>query len=143
MGNFAGSCIVSRVRVLVVDDSSVVRARLVAMIREVRGVVVVDEARDAREALEVSRANPPDLVVLDIHMPGASGTAILPLLKALPTAPLVAVLTNDPHEAHRRECLLGGADFFFDKAKEFERVLEVIAEPESARAAGGATTRRP
>ncbi len=123
------------------DDSTIIRARLVAMIREVPGVVAVDGARSAREGLDTALANLPDLVVLDIHMPGGSGMAILPRLKALPSAPIVAVLTNDSDDAHRRECLLMGADFFFDKAKEFERVLEIIAEPVSVRAAGAVVTR--
>jgi DNA-binding NarL/FixJ family response regulator len=124
---------VKRVRVLVIDDSAIVRARLVSMIREVHGVVAVDEARDPREALDRAQASLPNIVVLDIHMPGGSGMAILPRLKALASTPIVAVLTNDSDDAHRRECLLIGADFFFDKATEFERVLEIIAEPASVR----------
>lgn len=121
------------VRVLVIDDSAIVRARLVSMIREVHGVVAVDEARDPREALDRAQASLPNIVVLDIHMPGGSGMAILPRLKALASTPIVAVLTNDSDDAHRRECLLIGADFFFDKATEFESVLEIIAEPASVR----------
>jgi two-component system chemotaxis response regulator CheY len=114
-------------KVLVVDDSEIVRDRLVAMIRELGAVHQVGAARNADEALELVRETAPDLVVLDIHMPGTSGIAVLPALKALPLAPCVVALTNDAGEAHRRQCLALGADYFFDKAREFERVLEVIA----------------
>jgi two-component system response regulator DevR len=125
-----------RMRVLVVDDSVPVRARLVEMIRELGDVDAIDEASDAHAGLASARMDRPDVVVLDIHLPGTSGIAILPRLKALPLSPLVVVLTNDAGEGHRRQCLLAGADFFFDKAKEFEKVIEVIAGPATERSAG-------
>jgi CheY-like chemotaxis protein len=124
-------------RVLVVDDSAIVRDRLVAMIRELGPAHTVDAAPSAGEGLALARATAPDLVVLDIHMPGTSGLAVLPALKALPSAPRVAVLTNDAGDAHRRQCLALGADHFFDKAREFERVLAVVAALEPGRGAAG------
>lgn len=88
--------------------------------------VTVDEARDADEALRALAALAPVLVVLDIHMPGKTGFSILPLIKAAPSPPLVIVMTNYPTEHLRRKCLDVGADFFFDKSKQFERVIEVV-----------------
>jgi CheY-like chemotaxis protein len=125
-------------RVLVVDDAAIVRDRLVAMLREQGPGHTVDAARDADEALARARATAPDLVVLDIHLPGTSGLLVLPALKALPSTPRVVVLTNDAGEAHRRVCLALGADHFFDKAKEFERVLDVVAAMEHGSASPGA-----
>jgi DNA-binding NarL/FixJ family response regulator len=118
----------SAVRVLVVDDSIAVRARVAAMIREVVGVSAVDEAGDGDEAIASARARRADLVVLDIHMPQRDGFAALPRLKALAPAPIVMVLTNDPSERHRRRCVLLGADLFFDKSKHFDRALEIVTD---------------
>lgn len=115
-------------RVLVVDDSSLVRARLASLVRDVVGVRVVDEAGNGDEALAVAKASQPDLVVLDIHMPGMNGFVALPRLKALAPPPLVMVVTNDPSDRHRRHCLVLGADLFFDKSTQFDRVLELIAQ---------------
>jgi CheY-like chemotaxis protein len=114
------------VRILVVDDSSAIRARLVAMLREVPGVEP-HEASGADEALEAIRVYGPDVVVLDVHMPGMSGIDVLPIIKALPRPPLVVILTSHPTEHHRRLSLAQGADFFFDKSRDFARVLELVA----------------
>jgi DNA-binding NarL/FixJ family response regulator len=116
------------VRVLVVDDSVAVRARLASMIREVVGVAAVDEAGDGDEAIAFARDRRVDLVVLDIHMPQRDGFAALPRLKALAPPPIVMVLTNDPSERHRRRCVLLGADLFFDKSKHFDRALEIVTD---------------
>jgi DNA-binding NarL/FixJ family response regulator len=116
------------VRVLVVDDSVAVRARLASMIREVSGVAIVHEAGDGDEAITAARDHRADLVVLDIHMPQRDGFAALPRLKALAPPPIVMVLTNDPSERHRRRCVLLGADLFFDKSRHFDRALEIVTD---------------
>jgi two-component system response regulator DevR len=114
------------VRILVVDDSAAIRARFVAMLRELPGVEP-HEATGADEALEAVRALPHDLVMLDVHMPGKSGIDVVPIIKALPSPPVVVVLTSHPTEHHRRLSLAQGADYFFDKSRDFGRVLELVA----------------
>jgi CheY-like chemotaxis protein len=114
------------VRILVVDDSAAIRARLVAMLREIPGVEP-HEATGADEALEAIRTYLPELVLLDVHMPGKSGIDVLPVIKALPSAPVVVVLTSHPTEHHRRLSLAHGADFFLDKSRDFARVVELVA----------------
>lgn len=121
-------------RVLVVDDSEAVRARLSAMLRESSGVTTVHEAASAEEADAFLGVTALDVVVLDLQMPGKSGLELLPRVAALAARPIVVVLTNQASERHRRECFLLGADFFFDKSRHFDRVLEVVADPERARA---------
>src|ERR1700722_5648902 len=101
-------------RVLVVDDSPAVRRRIAALLREVAGVAEIDAAA----ALAMAEARAPGLVVLDLHLGGPGGLHVLASFKRLPLAPSVAVLTNDASDAHRRECLAKGADYFFDKSKE-------------------------
>ena len=119
---------------LVVDDSAAVRDRLVAMLRETARIARVEEAASADEALESVRRGSHDAVILDLQMPGKLGLTILHELKRGPLPPLVVVLTNDASEHHRRECFARGADFFFDKSKHFDRVVEVVLDPEGARA---------
>jgi DNA-binding response OmpR family regulator len=114
------------VKVLLVDDSAAIRARLAAMLREVPGIEI-REAADADEALEAVRGEPPDLVVLDVHMPGKSGLDVLEPIKAAPSHPVVVVLTSHPTEPHARLSLARGADMYLDKARDFGRVLELVA----------------
>ena len=113
-------------KVLVVDDSALVRQRLVEMISTLAGVEQVETAASASEARRAIEVRVPDLVVLDIHMPGRSG---LDVLDAVPADDPVTtiVLTNDATPQWRRACLQAGADFFFDKSAEFQQAVDVIA----------------
>jgi CheY-like chemotaxis protein len=116
------------VRLLVVDDSDAIRSRLVARLLELPGAVV-HEATRADEALALCRASRIDAVLLDLHMPGIWGLAIIASLKALLPPPVVVVMTGHPTDHHRRSSLAAGADYFFDKSHEFERAVEVLLRP--------------
>ena len=70
---------------------------------------------------------PLDLLLTDAVMPGKSGIDLLPVIKALPSPPMVVILTSHPTEHHRRLSLAQGADFFFDKSLDFARVVELVA----------------
>jgi CheY-like chemotaxis protein len=111
-------------KVLVVDDSAAIRSRLATMLRELPDVEVC-EVTTADEALDAIRADPPDLVVLDVHMPGRSGLDVLASIKAAPSPPVVVVLTGHPTPHHARFSLARGADYYLDKARDFGRVLEL------------------
>ena len=119
------------VRILIVDDSPGVRRRLAAIAREVDAVREVEEAGSASEALALARARPPDLVVLDVHMPGGGGLPIVSTLKR--TGALVVVVTNAVTPWHRQAALAQGADHFLDKSSEADRLREIV------RALAGAT----
>ena len=112
--------------VFIVDDSPVVRERLVTMISELPNVEIVGQADIAFEAINSIRRLRPSIVVLDISMPGGSGMYVLESIKKDPPGPLVIMLTNFAHDQYRKKCLQLGADFFFDKSTEFERVTEVL-----------------
>jgi DNA-binding NarL/FixJ family response regulator len=116
------------VKVLIVDDSAIIRDRLAALMGELPGVDLM-EARGADEALAVARESRPAVVVLDLHMPGKSGLAVIAALKALSPAPVVVVLTCEPTESVRQKCIAKGANFFFDKAFDFSGVLEAVIGP--------------
>jgi len=118
--------------VFIVDDSPVVRDRLVTMISELPNVEVVGQADIAFEAINSIRQLRPSVVVLDISMPGGSGMYVLETIKKEHPGPLVIMLTNFAHEQYRQKCLQLGADYFFDKSTEFERVTEVLRQIPSA-----------
>jgi DNA-binding NarL/FixJ family response regulator len=85
------------------------------------------EARDAGEAIDAADAGAISVIVLDLHMPGEHGLTLLPRLRRAHARALVVVLTNDASPAHRRKCRERGADFFFDKSRDFERIADVVA----------------
>jgi two-component system OmpR family response regulator len=64
----------------------------------------------------------PDVLILDMAMPGGSGYDVLQAVKQGPCAPLIIVgLTNFP--AYRQKSLEAGADYFFDKSAEYDQLL--------------------
>lgn len=111
--------------VLIVDDSDVLRGRLASML-EVDRVHVVGQAEDGLQAILAIQLLAPDAVILDLRLPGVSGFVVLRAIKRLQPAPLVVVLTSYPTQQYRTRCLEAGADWFFDKATEFAKVLEVL-----------------
>ena len=119
------------VRVLVADDSSVLRRLLSRAIGEVDGVEVVAEVADGAAALAGVRTHRPDVLVLDLQMPLVGGLAALRALRqsgARPggARPRVIVLTNHAGARYRDACLAEGADYFFDKSADMEPMLGVL-----------------
>jgi DNA-binding NarL/FixJ family response regulator len=124
--------------VLVVDDTAIVRDRLVALLSEVAGVEVVGTARNATEGVTAARRLAPDAVVLDLRMPGGDGVAVLEDIKARAPATVVVILTNYSCEGHRARCLAAGADHFLDKSTDLNRLVDVFTDLTSgARPSGG------
>jgi DNA-binding NarL/FixJ family response regulator len=128
----------TRKPVFIVDDSPVVRDRLATLISELPNVEVVGQADIAFEAINSIRQLRPMVVVLDISMPGGSGMYVLESIKKERPGPTVIMLTNFAHDQYRQKCLQLGADYFFDKSTEFERVSDVLRRlPDAERAAVG------
>jgi DNA-binding NarL/FixJ family response regulator len=115
-------------RVLIVDDSAALVQRLRSSLAEVPGLEVVGQADNAGDATRVIREARPDVVILDIRMPGGSGIEVLEGLKKNPLPPLVIMLSNYSYQQYRRKCLASGARFYFDKSNEFHKVAEVLRD---------------
>ena len=89
-------------RILLVDDHLVVRAGLRSLLEYIKGVEVVAEAADANAALELARALRPDVVIMDIAMPGINGLEATDLLKR--EMPEIRVIILSMH--HTKEYVL-------------------------------------
>lgn len=113
-------------RVFIADDSGIVRERLSSMLFDLKKVEIVGSAENVESAAQSIQELKPDVVILDIRMRGGSGIDILAEIKKVSRTPLVIILTNYPYPQYRERCMQLGADFFFDKSVEFERVYEVF-----------------
>ena len=114
-------------RVYVVDDSPLVRERLVALLSEVDGIDVVGSAASSEEGIAGITAHEPDVAILDIRMPAGSGISVLEEIRRREKPPTIIMLTNYPYPQYRRKCMDAGADYFFDKSSEFSKVTDVLA----------------
>ena len=114
------------IKVFIADDSLVVREHLVTMLTELPRIVIVGQAENVAEAINGILELRPDIVILDIRMPGGSGLDVLQTIKKDEPTPVVIVLTNYPYPAYRQKCLQAGADFFLDKSTEFDQIPELF-----------------
>jgi DNA-binding NarL/FixJ family response regulator len=115
-------------KVLIVDDSAIVRERLIAMLAKITEAENISYAEDVPEAISSIQKLNPEVVILDIRMPGGSGIDVLREIKKNNQTTLVITLTNYPYPQYRRKYIDAGADFFFNKSTEFDKVTEVLKQ---------------
>ncbi len=117
------------IKVLVVDDQVLIRAGLAALLRAAQGMQVVGEAADGDEAVTLARELGPDVVLMDIRMPGVNGIQATERILAAATDPLprVLVLTTFDLDEYVYEALRAGASGFLLKDTPPERLISAIA----------------
>jgi DNA-binding NarL/FixJ family response regulator len=104
-----------------------------------RGIAVVGAARDGLEALEQARALRPDVVLMDIHMPGLNGLSALRMIKAELPETRVVMLTMSAEDDELFEAIAAGASGYVLKTQDTEQVfalLQDVARGEVALSAG-------
>ena len=114
--------------VLVVDDSQIVRQRIVDMVSEIVGIDSVSEAGDKQEALNLAYKLRPDVLILDIQLPDGNGIDVLKEVRKRGLLPITIIVTNYPYPQYREKSLKAGAQFFFDKSSEFDRIPGVVRQ---------------
>lgn len=119
-------------RLFIADDSKILRERLVEILSEIEDVEIIGQEGNTAKVIEAVERLKPDLVILDIRMPGGNGIMVLEKLKKLENPPIVIMFTNYPYLQYRKRCFDSGADYFFYKATEFEKLVEVIKESAKA-----------
>jgi NarL family two-component system response regulator LiaR len=114
------------VRVLIVDDHEVVRRGLRFMLDQEPGIEVVGEAGDGMAALAAIRRLDPDVVLLDMVMPGLDGLGVLHALRGEERRPAVIVLTSYADEHKAMEAVRAGALSYLPKSAAADRVTEAV-----------------
>ncbi|MFF8947699.1 response regulator [Streptomyces sp. NPDC004009] len=115
--------------VLVVDDQYLIRAGLVALLRAAPGVEVAGEASDGAEAVALAAEKAPDVILMDIRMPGMNGIEATERILAQATgpAPRILVLTTFDLDEYVYGALRAGASGFLLKDSGPERLLAAVA----------------
>jgi DNA-binding NarL/FixJ family response regulator len=120
------------INVFIVDDSEIVRDRLTSMLTEVPSINIIGYADNPLAATESIVRSKPDVVILDIFLTGGSGIHVLKNIRGKQITSKVIMLTNYAQEEYKKKCFEEGADFFFDKSIEFDRVIDVIQKLSAA-----------
>lgn len=130
------------VRVLVVDDDTLARSGVSAILRTAPGLSLVGECADGTEVLSAIADTRPDIVLLDVRMPGLDGVGVLRLARSLSRPPAFLMMTAFDDGAKVLEAVSAGAHGFLLKAsppESFIRAIDDVANGGSAFDAFSAT----
>jgi DNA-binding NarL/FixJ family response regulator len=117
---------VTSIRLVVVDDHMVFREGLRALLGRVNDIEIVGEAATTQEAIEVTEAARPDVVLMDLHLPGDGGEAATTTILAAHPEVAVLVLTMHSDDAHLRHALHAGARGYLLKDAEPDAIIRAI-----------------
>ena len=101
--------------------------RMVALLEEITNIGNIIVASDYNEAYRLLQDENPDLVLLDINLPGKNGIEILRKLRLSGSECRVIMLTNHADEYYRQQCRELGADHFLDKSNDFAKVPDIVS----------------
>jgi DNA-binding NarL/FixJ family response regulator len=114
------------IRVLIADDQRLVRAGLRMILTSEADLAVVGEAGDGDEAVAQAQRLRPDVILMDIRMPGTDGIQATHRIMRAPSPPRVIVLTTFDHDEYVYEALRGGASAFMVKDAPEHQLLAAI-----------------
>lgn len=112
--------------VIVVDDNAAFLSLAARLVADMPNAKVVARARSGKEALIAVERHKPDVVLMDLIMPGLDGVETTRLLRALPDPPAVILMTAEEPSLYREAAAKAGAHLLIDKSDLFEKLEEAI-----------------
>ncbi len=122
----AGRATVKKTRVLVVDDHPMTRAGLIHVINHQPDLIVSGEAESAAQALDILDSSRPDLLLIDITLPGKSGLELIKDVKAMQPELLMLVVSMHDESLYADRVLRAGARGYITKHEGGEKLMEAI-----------------
>ncbi len=116
----------THLKILIVDDTEIVLERLFEMIAEIESVDSVLKSNSYNQTLELIKKQAPDVILLDLQLPGKNGIELLKFVKRNYPAVKTVIVTNSASDYYRELCQSLGADYFIDKSTEFEKIPGII-----------------
>ena len=116
------------VKVLIADDSPRVREEVKALLLNTSGIEIIGEATTPAETTDLTQTLTPDALILDFQTPGGLGLEMVRNIKGKHSRLVLIVLTNYVNPEYGSTCLKSGADYFFDKSFEIEKVRVAVQD---------------
>lgn len=113
-------------KLFIADDNMKFRKQLAEILRGIPGIEVIAGAGDVGRTIEGVRRFKPDLIILDLHMPGGSGLNVLTAVREMNRPPMVIVLTVGARSEYQSRCLAAGADYFFEKSSDLYKMTSLL-----------------
>lgn len=114
-------------KILLADDSTLVKNNLKRLLATLENIEIYD-SHDVDSTKKQLKKSDPQVLLLDLKMPGGSGFDVLEYIQQSSIDPIVIVLTNVATEENRKKGLRKGAHYFFDKAKEYKEAVRQVDE---------------
>jgi DNA-binding response OmpR family regulator len=115
-------------KVLIADDSSIIRKSLTKLLYTYVNHIDISEAIDVPDAIIKTKEIQPNILILDIMMPGGNGFDVMKTVREQDCKIIVIVLTNFATEINRKRSLEEKADYFLDKSEELKELIEICNE---------------
>jgi len=112
--------------ILIVDDNMNFVDRMISLLQETDSPRQIYSANNYDEARRLLVEVNPDIVLLDINLPGKNGLEILKMIRSENTFSSVLMLTNHADAYYRQQCMELGADYFLDKSEDFGLVPGIV-----------------
>jgi two-component system, NarL family, response regulator len=125
--------ITGAIRILLVDDHPVVRAGLTSMLSTIPGLAVCGAASTGEEALEMIDSEQPDVLLLDLRMPGMTGIELLKAIRAKTSPPKTLVLTSYESDEEIYRAIEAGAHGYLLKSTPQAEIVAAIQTVRSGR----------
>ncbi|WP_415319127.1 response regulator transcription factor [Clostridium perfringens] len=114
------------VSIMVADDEQLERSVLIAILKKNLRVKEIIEAKNGKEALELNRELNPDIIIMDIKMPGINGIKALELIKKEnPNKEIIMLTAYDDFEFIHKVLVLGGSDYILKPIKP-DKIMEIV-----------------
>lgn len=117
---------IAKMQVLIVDSSMLIMDRLEEMLSSIKSISAIEKAYTFSQAITMFEKNKCDVVLLDIDLPRKESFKFLKHIKHVNCLTKVMILSAQNDRFVQRQCRLMGADFYFDKYHEFQKIAEVI-----------------
>jgi DNA-binding NarL/FixJ family response regulator len=127
-------------KVVTVEDSSIIVGRLKAMLSEVSGVEFLGNASSIPAAVELIKITRPDVAILDINLHSAdrkNGIDLVTMIRPFYTSMKIIMLTNLTDNRYRIMSRDAGADYFFDKSNDFDKIPDTLNQLIDGKRSGG------
>lgn len=112
--------------ILIIDNSVFLREKLVKTFYEIDNTLLIREESTFDSGESAYNSYKPDLVILEIDLLSNGGMSLLRKMKRTSPASVVIIFTDYSTEKFKSKYLQAGADYFFDKCKEYREMMEVI-----------------
>ncbi len=114
--------------ILIIDDSEIIRVRLVEKLKTLGCLINIFQADNYRNGLKQFISFLPELIIMDIQLPDGDGIELLDIIKTRAPNTHVIIMTNYPLLIFKKLCTDSGAEYFFDKSNDFEKLLFSIKQ---------------